>query len=246
MFEDVVVPKKLENSPIVKSVFEIRFDSDLEKDEFYSCMHSLLRKKLNTAGVELPFNKIPDFIKDGDMYMKYQPCYKFQDENFVVQFGPHVIIFSCIAPYTSWTDWSSKISSVLKSQESEAFASHLFVERIGLRYIDVIEGSVEDNCNVSYLLGEKKYEFSNKKTRFRVELPVGDSIAIIKIENAQKQDSSFNSSIDIDFIQKYSRLNFETYMANEFAKLVDIHETSKKFFFGILNESCVNKLGAQY
>lgn len=245
MFEKVNVPKHLKYSPITQAIFEIRFNSDFTKEGIYSCFQDIVSKKLETRGIELPFNKIPDFVKDGDVYMRYQPCYRFQNNNFIVQYGPHSIIFCCIKPYDSWVKWSSQFTDILNLVQEQDIAEHLFVERIGLRYVDEIEGSVNQNCNLSYLVGKEKYEFVNAKTKFRAEIPVDDSIAIIKIENLSKTEDSYNSLIDIDFITNMQNKLFTNYMKEDFSKLINIHEISKKYFFGILNDSCIHKLGSE-
>lgn len=246
MFECVQIPKKVEKSPITQAVYEIRFNSEIEKEIIYYNFLQVISNELKTTANELPFNKVPDFIRNGDPYMRYQPCYRFQNDNHVVQFSQYSLIFSYLPPYDSWQVWYDMFAKILNGIKDSELAPNLFIERIGIRYIDVIEGLLRDNCKVSYLLGDQKYEFSDKKIKFRAELCENDKAIILKIKNLQKRDNMFDTLIDIDVIKKYEHLSFSEYLANDFKNLFELHEISKQYFFGLLSDNSLEKLGAQY
>ena len=246
MFEDIRIPKRLEKSPITQAVYEIRFNSEIEKDRIIYNFQQIISNDLKTSAIELPFNKIPDFIRSGDPYMRYQPCYRFQNECFVVQFSQYSLIFSYLPPYNSWQTWYEMFSKILNGIKDSELAFHLLIERVGIRYIDVIEGALKANCNVSYLLGEKKYDFADKKIKFRAEFSEKENTTILKIENLQKNETEFDTLIDIDVIRKYEHLSFLEYFGNDFNNLQELHEISKRYFFGLLNDDSLKKLGVQY
>ena len=75
MFEEVILPIKLEKSPIKEAIFEIRISSSLNNDEVNGVLLPVLRKHFVKNAEPTPIMQIPAEIRDNDVNLRYRPCF---------------------------------------------------------------------------------------------------------------------------------------------------------------------------
>lgn len=65
------------------------------------------------------------------------------DKNRLVQLGPDLLVVNQLAPYVRFEDWEADIASCARHYQE--LASPAGIERLGMRYINVIDIPVSDN-----------------------------------------------------------------------------------------------------
>lgn len=86
------IPIKLEPTPIVSAVVEIKFISSVPSEAVFGIMYPLLSKEYKKLN-KLPVLQVPNDIRDRDPNLIFAPHYEFYDEikNLKILVGPRVI-----------------------------------------------------------------------------------------------------------------------------------------------------------
>jgi len=122
---------KLKNSPLVETVFELRFDPKNDYGLFLAQIFSTLKNDFPIAETLAPFD-IPDFA-DGPKLLRN--CFKRKDGTALIQLG-HGIVSINQSKYDRFNSFLSLIKKVIK--EVENVEPNPNIQRLGLRYINKI------------------------------------------------------------------------------------------------------------
>lgn len=238
----VNLPKKIDPCPIVEAILEIRFSSPLPEDAIFGVLYNEFKDEYPKFE-QLPILQLPAALRVQDPNLRYNAHYKTQKDNFILQTGPRSFSFSNIEPYVGWDVFSKNIfatyEKVIRSGVIEK------IERIGLRYINILEGvNIFENSNFVLSLIERPI---NRKTTITTEIPFDKATCQFKaISDAEAklggQDGKkvTGSVLDLDVIVDVS--DFESVeQAIEHA-----HNVEKELFYSVLKTEFIKTLNPEY
>lgn len=236
------LPKKINPDPIVESIFEVRFSSPLPEDAIFGILYSQFKGEYPQFE-QLPILQLPAAVRAQDPGLRYNPYYKTQKENFILQVGPRSFSISNVAKYVGWGEFSKKIYSTYEQVEKSGVIGK--IERIGLRYINILESiNIYEKSNFVVSL---KDEPVIRKTNIITEIPFEKGICMLKTtSDAEAQlggkagKNIVGSVIDIDAVVNQSKFK-DINEAVEYA-----HNIEKELFFKILSDDFVKTLKPEY
>ena len=181
--------------------------------------------------------------------MKYQPTYQLINENLSIGICAKSIVFSNKAPYKGWQCFKEFILSAVELIYDSSVIDK--IERIGLRYINIIDSPLADatNLNIS-LCGESQNK--NDVSVLRLEKHLRDAELIVfqlnnnvfvSINNAPAQKKSM---IDIDSIKNINA-NTHELIIDTFSDILEtLHKNEKEHFFGLLRDDYLKQLTPEF
>lgn len=244
------LPKKLQNCPVVETILEIRFSSKLPPDAVFGVIYqSLLKSFFNFTVQPQPILQLPAEIRNADPNIRYQPTYQLVKENLSIGISAKSVVFSNKAPYKGWAAFKEFVLSAVELIFScDAIDK---IERIGLRYINIINSPLADATNlVISLCGEMQHK--NDVSVLRLEKQLLDNELIIfqlnnnvfvSINNAPAQKRSM---IDIDSIKNIN-VECHSFTIDSFSDILDVlHKNEKVHFFGLLKDEYMKQLQPEF
>ncbi len=126
---------------LLEANVEIRFQSQLPPDTILGVIYGDLIKKYK-GPENLPILQIPEKVRLIDPNLKFQPYYKFTNQDFSLELGPKILIirnqpYIKASKYVKWKKFSEEIKSVYKMIQYSKIINK--IERIGVRYINFFE-----------------------------------------------------------------------------------------------------------
>ena len=120
MFDNVRIPIKLKKSPIKQAIIEIRYNGTYIEAALYGLLIDVFSKFEKHNIQQTPFLQLPQELRENDPNLKYQATYQgiqMSDTNgkYVFGIGAHVITFSVLDTYTTWSDWTKFFEPILKT-----------------------------------------------------------------------------------------------------------------------------------
>lgn len=237
------LPKKITPCPITETIIEIRFESDVPEDAIFGVIYNEFKHEYSSFE-KLPILQIPEVLRSRDPNLMFNPYYKSQAGNFLLQIGPKVFSLVNIKEYAGWEAFSQKIYTTFSAlAESEIITQ---VTRFGLRYINLFdEINIYEKSNFTIALNET--DFGRHSMNMTVEIPVDEYVNHLRmINHAQvriENDIRNGSIIDIDTVlTNCSNSFFET--IHEITEAAHIHE--KTLFFSLLKEDFIASLNPVY
>ena len=240
------IPVKLNLCPIIESVFEIRFDSNLDANIVFALIYGKLKDDFPTIEA-LPLSEVPASMRDTDPNLKYQPAYKLHykdNENIVLQICAKSVGFSFTPEYCGWKEFRSFVNRYLNVIHETGVIGRLV--RIGFRVINFIDGNVFDGekIKLNIRIGEKEIPY--KETTIKTVFSEGEYHSTVSIINQARLNNStpirIGSVIDVDTFSVTCERFFDN--ASEF--LEDIHKSEKKVFFSLLTNQFLESLQPEY
>lgn len=235
------LPKKISPCPIIETVFEVRFESELPGDAIFGIMYSVLKDDFPKLD-KLPILQIPEAIRSSDPNLIYAPHYKLSGGNFVIQIGSKVFSFSNVNEYVGWELFHKEVNIVLK----KICGLNIIKEanRIGLRYINLFpEMNIFEKSDLKINLKEEPLE---KDVNLVISMPVDGFTNTLRMVSNTKIDISgriLNGSIiDIDTVLNGSKSNF---FIDVEKILSDAHLEEKKLFFSLLKDEYIKTLNPE-
>lgn len=240
------IPIKIDNCPIIESIFEIRFISNYPPEAVFGIFYQEISTVFKNAElIKLPIMQLPEAVRLSDPNLKYQAHHRLEQANQSIGLGPHVLIFSMNKPYSGWTQWSSFIIDILKHLTKEKVFRK--IERTGLRYINVFDDEIFSIAKIKINLNNDCLD--KQSTSLRTEMNDEEFIKILNISNNininYKNENIFGSMLDLDIIKKIDLSN------DEFKKelkniLMTSHDKEKDLFFNLLTDDYINSLVPHY
>lgn len=238
------LPKRIENSPIVDALIEIRFETNIFKSAVFGLIYQEIMTDYPGQVTQLPILQLPEQIREQDPNLQFKPEYRIENEKFIIQIGRDVLCISSKIPYIGWDAFSNHAVYIISKLTNKGIIKR--VSRLGHRYINFFEEKIWDHLTfVPLLIGD--YEANN--TLVRSELKDGDFINTIQIsDNAKFKENEFveekyGSVIDIDTSREYGNNCFVENINNE---INQSHLCEKKLFFSLLKSDFLNKYNPEY
>jgi len=236
-------PIKLNKSPIVDSICDIRFESSLPLDIVSGILFSAL-KPLNIKDIQkLPVLEMPESMRTVDPNLLYAPYYHAKIGELTVQLGGRMVALSSPMPYIGWDDFRPQIRDIIEKIIGTGVISQ--VKRVAIRTVNFFEVDIMENSKFSVdtpiLLNNKQYHYTDHYEED--SLIIKTTIANKATRQVSTTESIEGSIIDIDsYIETPIGANLDIMLAN----IDKAHTEGKSIFFDLLNADFMETLEPVY
>ena len=237
------IPIKIDPCPIIEAVVDFRFDSEMPADAIFGIIYKSFRDEFHDKVEKLPILQIPEAIRSQDPNFRFQPYYRFQKENYLLQIGPGVINFINQENYLGWNAFYPRIkASLLKIQGLELVTKF---NRLGVRYINLFPFDIYDRINFEVSMRGARLQAN--KTTIRTVIQTGKFTTNLQVANnaqiATRKALKAGSIIDIDTYIEHDNLPI-------FSKpdeiIGDAHNEEKRLFFDLLKDDLIAEMNPVY
>jgi uncharacterized protein (TIGR04255 family) len=236
------IPKKIDPCPIIESIVEIRFDSDLPADAVFGIAYTALKNEYPKVE-KLPILQVPEIIRSKEQQFWFKPHYQLSNENFLFQIGPKVFSVNNINEYAGWDTFRERILATLRRISELEIVND--VSRLGIRYINYFDFDIMNNISLSMQLYDKA--FDTKNVTIRAEIDAGKFLNVLQIANnaeiSFRNQLKKGSVIDIDTVYTAKIDNFFEIMEE---LIEEGHLEEKKLFFSLLRKDYLETLNPEY
>lgn len=242
--ETIKTPSRLENSPLVDAIFELRFrpKSPAVEDLLPGFLFLKFAGRYPTV-TPLPLSSVPKEARERDPNLKFRPTHRMAGSGSTVQTGQRVLALSSGTSYPGWSKFSAEIRDLL----SFLFDTGLVdaVERFALRYINIVK--VPEGNRLSQLdlqLAIRSQPISEEGMHLRVEYHQDEYVSILQIAptaEATFPDGSKVSGllIDVDTARPVEKIDFWSTSP----ELLEVtHRRTKEVFFSVLTAASLESL----
>lgn len=238
------LPKKITPCPIIESVVEIRFDTDIPSDAIFGVIYNAFKNEFSKKPKNLPILQLPADIRNKDPNLLYKPHYRLSDGTFLFQIGPKVISLVNKGEYVGWNTFFPKIKDCFRKIKSLEIIEK--TKRLGLRYINFFEGiNIYEQINLQLLLNEEPLK--SDIILVRTTLKTGDFLGNLQISNDSKftrnNTKMLGSTIDIDV---HLEENGKTIIDQIDSMIEKAHVEEKELFFGLIKKEFLNQFNPEY
>ena len=237
------IPIKIDPCPIIEAVVDFRFDSEMPADAIFGIIYKSFREEFHDKVEKLPILQIPEAIRSQDPNFRFQPYYRFQNENYLLQIGPRVINFINQESYLGWDTFYTRIKdALLKVQGLELVAKF---NRLGIRYINMFSFDIYDRINLEILMSGARLRAN--QTTVRTIIQAGNFTTNLQIVNnaqiATTNALKTGSVIDIDTYIEHDNLPI---FPNPDKIIGDAHNEEKRLFFDLLKDDLIAEMNPVY
>lgn len=235
-----MLPDKIEKCPIIDTVVEIRFRTDIFSNAIFGIIYNEFKADYPIIE-KLPILQIPEQLRDIDPNFKFKPHYKISNDLLTIQIGPEVIAIGSKIPYVGWTDYSKNIYQFLKQLFDKKIITEVL--RLGVRYVNFFE-RIDIFPELNFGLKIIGNEHNCKNTIIRTELDRGEWSNSIQVANNVSQNEGIIGSIlDIDTFKVYSG---DKFVSNYKKEIENAHKIEKSLFFELLSDNFLQSLKPIY
>ena len=248
------LPVALARDTIVECVFEVRFKdphagiADLLPGIVFGKTPDRF-KNVTT----LPLGQIPRIVREQNAGLnaqfKYMPTTMLDGSQARMLFGDYSVAVAFLKPYAGW----AKVKPMILECINTALESKLTgtPERYGLKYVNILKEGRDafdlDQTRVRIELGDFQPSATGA-VAVHAEIDMNGCTAIIDVATNGKvtlpgQVAETGVVIAVDTFCAAAGLDARTELPNV---LETLHETEKTVFFGLMNESTLQKLGPRY
>jgi uncharacterized protein (TIGR04255 family) len=237
------IPERIDDT-IQTAVCEIRYQLAIPENELLGRVFPILGKrypKFEPTGNQA----IPPQLRMLDPQLMYLADYRFSHEKFAVAVGSRAIVFEYLTGYEGWNTFFGSITEIL----AELGNMQLFLEteKIGLRYINVIEGEYKLQDVIDLNLRVNLPGHSEKNLVFRNEFEIDDAVIILNIhESGNVNKAGVNKKgivIDVD-VQRTKNLSL---IGPSLGPIIeDLHAKEKVVFFNSLTQPFIDSRNPLY
>jgi uncharacterized protein (TIGR04255 family) len=246
------IPAHLKKSPIIESIFEIRYTSD---NQVTAILPGILHEKLDGKKTMLPVPPIPIDIVKMDPNMQGIPSFSLDWDKYIILGNPHYVAISAKQPYTSWTNFKNGIKYI----HNIIFNGDLFntITRYSIKYVDFIEipplNTAMDLLNIEININD--LTIKNENLMLQLELYKDNYLHVVKVatsatvmqQNIGSQLQKIGLLIDTDTLDILKNpILPNDFIANSTSCLDKIHIENKNMFFSILSDKCIDILEPTY
>jgi len=242
------LPVSLDRSPLLESIFEIRFETSIPSAGDLLPGILFLKLKESYPNIEaLPISNVPRSIREQDPALVFQPSHRLIGNNMIVQIGDRVLSISA-QNYPGWEAFKSAIIQLLDVAFETGFIDKLC--RYSFRYVNLlpkIEGSPEMsllNLDIA-VSGSPPLE---RGLQLRFEQDDNDYTTIIQIalqSSLQQPDmnSVFGVLVDVDTLMSNPSPDFLSSISRH---LDPCHAALKTAFFSIISDLALQNMHPVY
>lgn len=226
---------------IIQAVLDVYYTSSYPSGGFIGDLYKIGYKNV----IETPFRNIPKEIREKNPDFKFQPMYEAtcSDTDYKVSIGDNNFGVST-KNYNSWSDFiehAKKIFDVLFSQKD----AELSITRIGLRYIDLIEGkNIFDEKHITIeISGHSKNKANIINLRFDNEIEDCRVTESIIYPFAEQNDGESGTFIDIITAKENLEISGDDIKKAFFDISDRLHRVNKDHFKEVLSDELRKQIG---
>lgn len=235
-------PKSISPCPIIEGVFEIKFNSNIPQPAILGMVYNEFKQEYPSLE-NLPASQIPEEIINSDPNLKFKAFHKLVGDGYIILVGYDVIAITVVNSYKGWNDFKPKILRFLNG----ILNIGLIASPISgiLRYINLFEGDIYSNINLSITLNNSPVVSNNSQVRF--ESNHGEYIKTLQISNnviynTLPAQQRLGSIIDVSVSTFQQDL-----MSEKFEDIIEeMHTIEKSTFFELLKEPFLQTLSPVY
>ncbi len=233
----LILPKKISPDPLLSSTVEVRFTTDLSREETLARLHPKFIKefpKLRERGLSVEKNNRPELEYIAEYILSGEEYHLFLDNN--------VIAFENINEYRLWDNYFPMIKEKLQILSDNIPIKS--IQRVALRYVsffDITE-KLSKVLKFEFDIPVEGYELEDEL--FRTQL-FKDNIKLLLhlVRNAEINHNNLvkrGTVIDIDVSQSELLPNS---IDNALFDIINkLHSEEKTFFFSLLQENFLRKI----
>ncbi|MBR4712337.1 MAG: TIGR04255 family protein [Paludibacteraceae bacterium] len=231
------IPSRLENSPLIDCVIELRFETDLVKSAVFGVIYNCIKAEYPGIVHNLPISQLPEQLRISDPDLKYKPMYRLENEKTILQIGSDVLCISSKMPYIGWNSFYNITVDITKKVMALGFIKQ--ISRVGFRYINFIERDITDLLKMSFRLEGNTFNTLN----IRTSITKNGFTNNLFFSNDALFTQKKGSVIDIDTSKEYNDNSF--YENIEF-ELQTAHQCEKELFFSLLKDKLLQTFEPKY
>ena len=236
-------PRRLNKNPLIDVSAEIRFESDIPAQVIVGLVFADV-KDVFGAPKALPITQLPSALIEKDPNLRYQSQFRFEAKGHTLLLGPRNIAIGT-NPYVDW----ATLSPLLVKMYERFDRAGLFktVERVGLRFINFLEGlNVFEHSTLTLAIDGAS--LASRKLMLRAEHTDGDLTTILQFTNVaatDERDSKVGSILDIDVVTN-KILDGRTRAEALVNTLAAENHAAERQFFGVLSPDLIASFEPQY
>lgn len=235
-------PKEISPNPLVSSVVEIRFLSELKTEE-------LLGKFFPIIGEGFPnitYSDLPRPIRKTNEKFLYNPDFIFNNNDYSVSIGTNILSFENVGTYHLWSNYYSLIKDFISKVNNLNIIKK--IERVGVRYISLFDSKykIKEITKIKFNLDYDDFDQNNNF--LQTELLKGEIRLVVRIAengNVNKGQQTFKGLfVDIDASQS---LDLPELFNQNLLNIIDkLHSEEKLLFYNLLQEDFLKSLNPKY
>lgn len=235
----LVPPVLIEPCPIVEAVCEIRFEPIVPEETVFGRAYSRIHTHVGNP-VPTPLAGLTGQLPK-DPALTFQPHYRFESSDYLIQLGPRVFSVVTKGAYPGWEKFSAKVKDTMHAFFSAGVLNE--ISRFGLRYINFFDGhDIYKNIDL-----EIKFEgvaIDGRETALSTILSEGlnHHIQIRKDNFMVARPDVKGSIVDIDSFAIPPKATLA-----DFDELLELaHLEEKQIFFGLLKPEFLAQFKPQF
>lgn len=239
------IPTKIEPSPLIDVVVELRFDTDLSSSSILAGQLYNALDHRYPSYEELSTMQLPKQVRESADY-KYSPHYRLSNEDYSIKVGKNVIsIINHCSPdqeYAGWSSYKGVIDEVLRTVES--FEMIQSFNRVGVRYVNFFTDNILEKIQASLDVPWEEGKLGPDKL-IGLTLVEDDFTTKVQITtNAKLKSDTAKESGDILDLDAY--IEKETAFKDIYSKIENGHDQVKNAFFTLLKDEFIATLNPDY
>ena len=233
----LILPKKISPDPLLSSTVEVRFTTDLSREETLARLRPKFIKefpKLTERGISAQKNDRPELEYIAEYILIGEKYHLFLDNN--------VIAFENTNEYSLWDNYYPMIKGKLQILSDTITIKS--IQRVALRYVSFFDTTEKLSKVLKFEFDIPVEGYKLEEELFRTQL-CKDNIKLLLhlARNAEIKRNNLveiGTIIDIDVSQSEQLPNL---IGNELFDIINkLHSEEKIFFFSLLREEFLRKI----
>jgi len=244
--KDMSLPKEIVPNPLVTSAVELRFTSDISRDD-------LLDRVYRHFATELPkiseANSLNDFKVSEDNF-RHGPEYILSNDKYSMAFSTHMVSFENVNEYQLWDNYFDFIKRQLSIFSTLGIIGS--IQRIGVRYASIFPGIEHPKeCLKVYptTIVNNDNNISEKLMSFTASY-FNDKFATLFLQIYPNVVATRNENSKVGFMIDIDAFNTEIHegISDGLFQIIDIlHTKEKDFLFkNLLSSDFLKSLNVTY
>lgn len=251
----MIIPTKLEKSPLTQVVFELRIASHKQLPQLLpGILFNRFGKNIDVK--ELPMVMPPaisEHLKGLNPQLRYQPEKVIKKENVTINIGENIIAFICEDSYQGWQAFNMAIKDILDII-STSFDS-VTIERYSMKYINILpdtEGFVSSKLKLKIETDGEDICGKNQFFSLRTDYRTNNVVCVVTIiSHAAAKNSNMavvktGTLLDVDAICEPYNGNLSDFLSDFAAKTEVVHGIAKDRFFDLVSDEQLKKFEPVY
>jgi uncharacterized protein (TIGR04255 family) len=240
------VPKKITPCPIVETIVEIRFDTNVPGEAVFGIVYNEFKKDFPKTE-KLPILQLPENIRGNDPNLIHSPCYKLKNEELLIQVGSKVFSLVNVNAYIGWESFSKKIYDIFGRLFNVLELNKIY--RLAVRYVNLFKDqNIFKESKLKIFLGTENF-FENE-INFISNVHSENCTSRLMIVNHGEvivNGKLFRGSlVDIDTVIKTYPVGLERDISLFNNYLEKAHIDEKELFFSLLSDELLESLNPEY